>query len=244
MSGMRSFGYTIVNYCESANGHCAAVETATHHVLKEGMQRNFPRAFIFETANGRITRMQAYEPYWPHGIVGVFLWFAPHQQVLEKVTSLTGKRKDVINMVHHWCLAGPWPRTDRASARSGDRVAASLRTPSQLDDLAVVRRDRLWVRQLDVTDNVQVGRVVEEAFTNHGRIDVVVPNAGFGVFGAAEDLTTAQSAPTLKAHASLMTIRLALPAPSGFAFLQGDPGHLKGRMVSKTFNILEPLVCS
>ena len=33
MSGMRSFGYTIVNYCESENGQCAAVETATHHVL-------------------------------------------------------------------------------------------------------------------------------------------------------------------------------------------------------------------
>jgi len=30
MSGMRSFGYTIVNYCESENGQCAAVETATN----------------------------------------------------------------------------------------------------------------------------------------------------------------------------------------------------------------------
>src|SRR5262245_30410321 len=76
MSGMRSFGYTIVNYCESENGQCEAVETATHHVLKEGMKRNFPQVFIFEMANGRITRMQAYEPYGPHGMVGVFLWFA------------------------------------------------------------------------------------------------------------------------------------------------------------------------
>jgi ketosteroid isomerase-like protein len=29
-----SFGYTTVNYLESADGQCAAVETATHHVLK------------------------------------------------------------------------------------------------------------------------------------------------------------------------------------------------------------------
>ena len=76
MSGIYSFGYTIVNYCESENGQCAAVETATHHVLKEGMKRTFPQVFIFEMANGRITRMQAYEPYGPHGMVGVFLWFA------------------------------------------------------------------------------------------------------------------------------------------------------------------------
>ena len=39
MSGMRSFGYTIVNYFESENEQGAAVETATHHVLKQGMVR-------------------------------------------------------------------------------------------------------------------------------------------------------------------------------------------------------------
>jgi ketosteroid isomerase-like protein len=76
MSSMRSFGYTIVNYCESENGQCAAVETATHHVLKQGMKRNFPQVFIFEVADGHITRLQAYEPYGPHGIMGVFLFLA------------------------------------------------------------------------------------------------------------------------------------------------------------------------
>lgn len=74
MRGMRSFGYTIVNYCESENGQCAAVETATHHVLTRGMKRNFPQTFIFEMADGHISRMQAYEPYGPHGIMGVFLF--------------------------------------------------------------------------------------------------------------------------------------------------------------------------
>jgi ketosteroid isomerase-like protein len=76
MSGMRSLGYTIVNYFESENGQCAAVETATHHVLKQGMKRDFPQVFIFEVADGHITRLQAYEPYGPHGIVGVFLFLA------------------------------------------------------------------------------------------------------------------------------------------------------------------------
>ena len=81
--------------------------------------------------------------------------------------------------------------TEQALAR-GDRVAATLRTPSQLDDLVAVHGHRLWVRQLDVTDTMQMGRVVEEAFTDHERIDVVVSNAGFGVFGAAEDVTNDQ----------------------------------------------------
>ncbi len=73
MSGMRSFGYTIINYCESQNGQCAMVETATHHVMKQGMKLDFPQVFIFDVADGRITRMQAYEPYGPHGIAGFFL---------------------------------------------------------------------------------------------------------------------------------------------------------------------------
>jgi ketosteroid isomerase-like protein len=76
MSGMRSFGYTIVNYFESENGQGAAVEKATHHALKQGMERNFPQVFIFEVADEHITRLQAYEPYGPHGIIGVFLWVA------------------------------------------------------------------------------------------------------------------------------------------------------------------------
>src|SRR5437879_3604612 len=74
----------------------------------------------------------------------------------------------------------------------GHRVAATLRRPERLDGLAARHRDRLWVRALDVTDTAQMRRVVAEAFADLQRIDVVVSNAGFGVFGAAEDLTDEQ----------------------------------------------------
>jgi ketosteroid isomerase-like protein len=76
IAGMQSFGYTTVNYFESEDGQRAAVETATHHVIAQGERRNFPQVFIFETADGSITRMQAYEPYGPHGIMGAFLFIA------------------------------------------------------------------------------------------------------------------------------------------------------------------------
>ncbi len=81
--------------------------------------------------------------------------------------------------------------TEQLLAR-GHRVAATLRRPEQLDDLAARHRDRLWVRVLDVTDTPQIRRVVAQAFADLGRIDVVVSNAGFGIFGAAEDLTDEQ----------------------------------------------------
>jgi NAD(P)-dependent dehydrogenase (short-subunit alcohol dehydrogenase family) len=74
----------------------------------------------------------------------------------------------------------------------GDRVAATLRRPEQLDDLRERHGDGLWTRRLDVTDTGEVDRVVGEAFADHDRIDVVVSNAGYGVFGVAEDLTDEQ----------------------------------------------------
>ncbi len=77
--------------------------------------------------------------------------------------------------------------TEQLLAR-GDRVAATLRTPARLDDLAEQHGDRLWRRQLDVTDVAQMRTVVREAFDELGRIDVVVSNAGFGIYGAVEEL--------------------------------------------------------
>ncbi|WP_249998566.1 SDR family oxidoreductase [Actinoplanes sp. M2I2] len=74
----------------------------------------------------------------------------------------------------------------------GDRVAATLRRPEQLDDLAAEYGDRLWRASLDVTDLAQLEDVVARVFAAHERIDVVVSNAGLGVFGAAEDITDQQ----------------------------------------------------
>jgi len=73
MGATRSFGYTIMHYFESEDGQRAAVEMASHHVLKYGMERAFLQVFIFEVADGRVMLLQAYEPYGPHGIVGAFL---------------------------------------------------------------------------------------------------------------------------------------------------------------------------
>lgn len=81
--------------------------------------------------------------------------------------------------------------TEQLLAR-GDRVAATLRRPEQLADLAETHGDRLWLRRLDVADTAQLRAVVDAAFAELGRVDVVVSNAGYGVFGAAEELSDEQ----------------------------------------------------
>lgn len=74
----------------------------------------------------------------------------------------------------------------------GDRVAATVRKHDALDGLAAKYGARLWVGILDVTDGTAVREVIQRAFTELGRIDVVVSNAGYALFGAAEEVADAQ----------------------------------------------------
>jgi NAD(P)-dependent dehydrogenase (short-subunit alcohol dehydrogenase family) len=43
-----------------------------------------------------------------------------------------------------------------------------------------------------VTDTKAIRDVVDRSFAQLGRIDVIVSNAGYGLFGAAEELTDEQ----------------------------------------------------
>lgn len=102
--------------------------------------------------------------------------------------------------------------TERLLAR-GDRVAATLRTPSSLDDLPQEYRGRLWTAQLDVTDAVAVRQVIDRAFADLGTIDIVVNNAGYGVFAAAEEASDDQIEQIVATNllGSIRTVRAALP---------------------------------
>jgi NAD(P)-dependent dehydrogenase (short-subunit alcohol dehydrogenase family) len=74
----------------------------------------------------------------------------------------------------------------------GDRVAATAREVAAIERLWGDHGDRLWTAGLDVTDSAAVHEVVGRAFDDLGRIDVIVNNAGYGLFGAAEELSDEQ----------------------------------------------------
>ena len=102
--------------------------------------------------------------------------------------------------------------TERLLAR-GDRVAATLRQANALDDLRDQHGARLWTATLDVTDADAVRQTVARAFDDLGRIDVVVNNAGYGLFGAAEEVSDEQIWHQLDTNlvGSIQVIRAALP---------------------------------
>lgn len=102
--------------------------------------------------------------------------------------------------------------TEKALER-GDRVAATLRRPEVLDDLRAAHGDRLWTARLDVTDATEARSVVDAAFAAFGPIDVIVNNAGFGLFASVEEATDEQIRQVIDTNllGSIHVIRAALP---------------------------------
>ena len=95
----------------------------------------------------------------------------------------------------------------------GDRVAGTVRKLDAMNDLKAKYGDRLWLASLDMTDLPAVRSVVNKAFAELGTIDVIVSNAGYGLFGAAEELSDEQVAHQLSTNlfGPIQLIRAALP---------------------------------
>lgn len=102
--------------------------------------------------------------------------------------------------------------TERLLER-GDRVVATLRREGALDDLRALHGDRLQQLTFDVTDTSAMRASVSQAFRIAGRIDVVVSNAGYGLFGAAEEASDEQIERQLATNltGSIQFIRAVLP---------------------------------
>lgn len=76
-----------------------------------------------------------------------------------------------------------------AALRRGDRVAATARSLATSDELVAEHGDLVLPLRLDVTDQAACRDAVRQAHERFGRLDVVVNNAGYGHFGAVEEIT-------------------------------------------------------
>lgn len=78
----------------------------------------------------------------------------------------------------------------RELARRGHRVIATMRNPAKDGaDVTAGYEDLIDAVEMDVTNPAQVTEVVEGIVARYGRIDAVVNNAGYGLYGTIEDLT-------------------------------------------------------
>jgi NAD(P)-dependent dehydrogenase (short-subunit alcohol dehydrogenase family) len=95
----------------------------------------------------------------------------------------------------------------------GERVVGTVRRLDSVADLVERYPERFKAELLDVTDTAAVRDVVERSFTELGRIDVIVSNAGYGLFGAAEELSDEQIDHIIATNlvGSIQCIRAVLP---------------------------------
>ena len=120
-------------------------------------------------------------------------------------------------MMRTWLITGVSSGFGKAMTKQllerGNRVIGTVRNRKKVQDLLTAYPETFDCELLDVTDVPAVHRIVSTAFEKHGRIDVVVSNAGYGLFGCAEELSDAEINHILATNltGSIQLIRSAIP---------------------------------
>jgi NAD(P)-dependent dehydrogenase (short-subunit alcohol dehydrogenase family) len=76
-----------------------------------------------------------------------------------------------------------------AALNRGDKVVATARNVDSLAELSQKYGDNVLNLALDVTDRSAVEATIKKSIETFGQLDVVVNNAGYGQFGAIEELS-------------------------------------------------------
>lgn len=95
----------------------------------------------------------------------------------------------------------------------GDTVIGTVRNAEKVAYLIKKYPDTFDCVKLDVTNVKAIHHTVDNAFEKHGKIDVVVSNAGYGLFGCAEELSADEINQIIATNltGSIMLIRNSLP---------------------------------
>lgn len=129
----------------------------------------------------------------------------------QKVWFITGSSR---GFGRHWA---------EAALQRGDLVAATARNTESLGALVQTYGDAVLPLQLDVTHQEAVYTSVARAHETFGRLDVVVNNAGYGLFGMVEEFSAEQARAQMETNffGALWVTQAALP----FLRKQGS-GHI------------------
>ncbi|WP_343322092.1 SDR family NAD(P)-dependent oxidoreductase [Sphingobacterium multivorum] len=100
-----------------------------------------------------------------------------------------------------------------ALLKRGDKVAASARNIAALADLKAAYGDNILEVELDVNSREAVFSAVNAIKDHFGRIDVLINNAGFGLFGSTEETSEQQARDQMETNffGSLWVAQAVLP---------------------------------
>jgi NAD(P)-dependent dehydrogenase (short-subunit alcohol dehydrogenase family) len=100
-----------------------------------------------------------------------------------------------------------------AALERGDRVAATSRSDGAFDDLVAKYGDAVLPIRLEITNRAAVVEAVRQVVDRFGAIDVVINNAGYGLFGMVEEVGERQAREQVEVNlfGSLWVTQAVLP---------------------------------
>jgi len=101
----------------------------------------------------------------------------------------------------------------KAALERGDLVAATARDKGSLEGLVAAHGENVLALELDVNDKGAVDSAVQRAHDRFGRLDVVVNNAGYGLFGTIEEVSEEQARAQIETNlfGALWVTKAAIP---------------------------------
>jgi len=133
-------------------------------------------------------------------------------------------------MTTHWLITGVSSgfglELARVALSRGDTVVGTVRQRAQADRFEQLAPGRAHAVLLDVTRTDDVLPAVQQAIRRAGHLDVLVNNAGYGLFGAVEEASDAEARHLMDTNffGALAVIRAVLP-------------HLRERRAGHIFSI-------
>ena len=111
------------------------------------------------------------------------------------------------------CSTGFGRELAKIAAAKGDFVVGTLRKESQIEEFESLSPGKITAIILDVTNPEQIKEGVDKAVQMHGKIDVLVNNAGYGVLGSVEEVTeeAMQSQFNVNVFGAVRMIKAVLP---------------------------------
>jgi short-subunit dehydrogenase len=126
-----------------------------------------------------------------------------------------------------WFITGISSGLGKALAQTvienGDFVIGTFRSQTQADVFNNQFKDEAFALSLDITNSTEIEKVVKLVNDKFGKIDILVNNAGFGLAGAIEETSTAETREIFEANffGTLQLTQSFLPI-----FRQQKSGHI------------------
>jgi NAD(P)-dependent dehydrogenase (short-subunit alcohol dehydrogenase family) len=115
------------------------------------------------------------------------------ENVVEEGKMAMGREPDSRVWLVTGCSSGLGRALAEALVKRGHSVVATARNPDTLSALREMAPDQVLPLALDVTKPESIEAAREAALAWRGKVDVLVNNAGYGLVGAAEEVSDAEA---------------------------------------------------